>query len=550
MEHIDSIQKALEFIENRLTDTLNVRDIVSHVNFSQYHYQRIFASFVGEPIMEYVKKRRLSLAALELCDTDYPIIDIALKYGYGSHEGFTRAFKSYHGITPAKCRKYRLFHYFNKKQLQRELIALHKNANLMNISDVLPVSMVEKLIKNTDAIYKLLFDFKVHAKDSAELIIKKECELNLQGGLYKQIAKETLELANKADARANQYRNSLYGVTEQSRYMTFPEFSGQLFGLLETLDDLNWLIHLISFNLYLNIAKIPRCSRESFSDVVAAYKSLTFELSAGHIKIERVIKDFWKLVSLDIQKEIQKRIEFISGKRTELINKAQSLALFIRDEAANNIENNGSISVIADEMGYIASALQNNELYNACALKVKLLKYTLIFEMQYLDQKSIQSAIKQMDILWEEFHHADEEIADLNIEIEQLKGLLSPEKSDDDTIKLLEDTLFHANILYFCTKTEYAKFKYIATDDQVIMFSDLLDRVCNATAKFYELLMNKKAENTENIAFSSIVDMFQSFTCDMHKVADIIGEAGDPFKYIATEYGFFTDKLKKTAEQN
>lgn len=100
MDYFSLIQSSIDLIEKNLSEKLNVNDIANRAFLSKYHFQRLFHSTVGNSIMEYVKKRKLSLAALELCTSKDSILNIALKYGYNSHESFTRAFKLYHGINP------------------------------------------------------------------------------------------------------------------------------------------------------------------------------------------------------------------------------------------------------------------------------------------------------------------------------------------------------------------------------------------------------------------------------------------------------------------
>lgn len=72
---------------------------------SMWHFQRIFSAALGQPVMDYVRRRRLSLAAVSLVSTRRSLTDIALDSGFQSQEAFTRAFKSTFGITPGACRK-------------------------------------------------------------------------------------------------------------------------------------------------------------------------------------------------------------------------------------------------------------------------------------------------------------------------------------------------------------------------------------------------------------------------------------------------------------
>lgn len=100
MEVIQSIQKAIAFMEDHLLDPINYEDVAKHVYMSNYHFHRIFSMTTGITANEYIRNRRLSLAGQELTLSTQKVIDIALKYGYDSPESFTKAFTRFHGISP------------------------------------------------------------------------------------------------------------------------------------------------------------------------------------------------------------------------------------------------------------------------------------------------------------------------------------------------------------------------------------------------------------------------------------------------------------------
>ena len=108
MNENNPIFQSLHMIEERIQEKLTVGAIAESIHFSKYHYQRMFREAVGDSVMGYVARRRMSLAAGELAGTDSTVLEIALRYGYDSHEGFTRSFKAYMGVTPAEYRKYHL----------------------------------------------------------------------------------------------------------------------------------------------------------------------------------------------------------------------------------------------------------------------------------------------------------------------------------------------------------------------------------------------------------------------------------------------------------
>ncbi len=105
MDWIKSFQKAVDYVEEHICEPVDYKRIAQEMNVSSFYFQKIFSILCGFTVGEYIRSRRLALAGSELLSTDEKIIDIALKYGYDSPEGFTRAFARFHGITPSDVRK-------------------------------------------------------------------------------------------------------------------------------------------------------------------------------------------------------------------------------------------------------------------------------------------------------------------------------------------------------------------------------------------------------------------------------------------------------------
>ena len=101
----ERIQRAIGYIEEHITEDMRIEDIAACAYVSPFHFQRMFGVLCGYSVGEYIRSRRLTIAAEELCTTDVRIIDVALKYGYDSHESFTRAFTKFHGISPSLARE-------------------------------------------------------------------------------------------------------------------------------------------------------------------------------------------------------------------------------------------------------------------------------------------------------------------------------------------------------------------------------------------------------------------------------------------------------------
>jgi len=105
MDWIRSFQRSIDFIEDNITESLEIGDIARQMNISPFYYQKIFSIICGFSVGEYIRSRRLALAGSELTRSDEKIIEIALKYGYDTPEGFTRAFTRFHGTSPSNVRK-------------------------------------------------------------------------------------------------------------------------------------------------------------------------------------------------------------------------------------------------------------------------------------------------------------------------------------------------------------------------------------------------------------------------------------------------------------
>lgn len=105
MDTLENMKQAIDYIESNLDGEIEYARIAQIALCSQYHFQRMFGFLIGVPLSEYIRRRRLTLAAFDLQNGNDKIIDIALKYGYNSPDSFSRAFIAMHGIIPSKARE-------------------------------------------------------------------------------------------------------------------------------------------------------------------------------------------------------------------------------------------------------------------------------------------------------------------------------------------------------------------------------------------------------------------------------------------------------------
>jgi len=92
MDSLKEMNEALNYIEENLDGEVDFKKVARLALCSEYHFQRMFSFLAGVSLSEYIRRRRLTLAAFELNNSNIRIIDLAVKYGYKSADSFTRAF--------------------------------------------------------------------------------------------------------------------------------------------------------------------------------------------------------------------------------------------------------------------------------------------------------------------------------------------------------------------------------------------------------------------------------------------------------------------------
>ncbi len=105
IDWITGIQRALDYTEAHLTEDIDYEAVAKQAYASPFHFQRVFGMLCGFTLGDYIRMRRLTLAAEALLRSEQKIIDIALHYGYDTPESFSRAFQRFHGLTPTEARR-------------------------------------------------------------------------------------------------------------------------------------------------------------------------------------------------------------------------------------------------------------------------------------------------------------------------------------------------------------------------------------------------------------------------------------------------------------
>lgn len=105
MDAVAQLNMAMQYIEENLMNEVDSQELSQIAYCSEYHFRRMFSFLAGMPLSEYIRRRRLSLAATILKNSEEKIIDLALRMGYNSPDAFAKAFQNMHGVSPSQVRK-------------------------------------------------------------------------------------------------------------------------------------------------------------------------------------------------------------------------------------------------------------------------------------------------------------------------------------------------------------------------------------------------------------------------------------------------------------
>jgi AraC family transcriptional regulator len=102
---ISALNKLVDLVEEHLTEELDVDALARRLGTTEYHLRRMFSTLAGMPLSEYVRRRRMTVAAADVVRGDGDLLGIAVRHGYGSAEAFGRAFRAVHGASPGEVRR-------------------------------------------------------------------------------------------------------------------------------------------------------------------------------------------------------------------------------------------------------------------------------------------------------------------------------------------------------------------------------------------------------------------------------------------------------------
>lgn len=284
MNDSDIIGNSIERIESRLTEAFDVEELAQQAFFSKTHYQRLFRAVVGEPVMAYVKNRRLQLACRAVGAGDAGILDIAVKYGYESHEGFARAFKAYFGVTPTGYRKC--------------MISEEREAVGMLADEVL--NRIGQRAEKTSA---MLGNFIGEAERLADFALETAEQAGAKGATTVMLADELRSLAGRMRRLENeQVRNLAVG-----RGSAFEMFE-KIYAVIRGVDDGVFRMNLLRFFCSVETGRIA-LPKEAFSAVEAGYVRLCSHFAGNREHMAGFLREAAELLQEDVRREAAKCVE-------------------------------------------------------------------------------------------------------------------------------------------------------------------------------------------------------------------------------------------------
>lgn len=281
MDKREPIFRSLAMIEENINGKLTVKALAGSLHFSKYHYQRLFREAVGESVMRYVLRRRLTLAAQELAETGESVLSIALRYGYDSHEGFLRAFKAQMGVTPTEYRRYH--HHILPLTMRKEKYAMRYGKMADAIIRELNVQIVqaEQMVENT-------FQYLQENEEAAAFYQP------FWSGLAGQVQKIVQRLGDTL--------NRVDTLTRQ------PDGISARFMLIKAIEDSAFLLSVAAFHAGLTMARAKPEHREAFLPLCGQYERLAQNARLGAEKAAGLFQELSALIFQDMRAQAARQL--------------------------------------------------------------------------------------------------------------------------------------------------------------------------------------------------------------------------------------------------
>lgn len=371
MKKSNAIDGSIDFIESRLTEAIDVGELAQWAFFSKTHYQRLFRAIVGEPVMEYVKNRRLQFACRDVREGNTGILDIALKYGYDSHEGFTRAFKAYFGVTPSEYRKC-------------------SNQNEMEVVVMLSNEVLKRIGQNAEKTSAILSNFIGEAEKLAALANKTAEEAGEKGATTAIVANELNNIVRRmGQIRNENVRNLIAGGTSSF------EMFDKIFALIRCIDEGAFQMNLLRLFCGIETGRISP-PKDQFEAVELLDEDIRQEAAKC---VEACVREVNKAVGIGDETDVSAHVAAKSlsgrGRVFSYIAKEVSASVNMLKSVTDDLKNLNDLSTALSKIANTAYSMSING-FNASvetaregssaeclAATEKIMKYTGVLQTTY-----------------------------------------------------------------------------------------------------------------------------------------------------------------------
>lgn len=192
----EAIQKTLDYIEEHIVEDIKIEILAETASLSLFYYQRLFSRLVKKPVREYIKLRRMAIVLKVLQNKNNRILDIAVEYGFGSHETFTRAFKEVYGMTPEQYREKPVsLNQFNKPDLFLGYTLIDEGVPL--ISDGLVLEMNRRILNEPIDFMGVIGYVSI----AGQLPVGESTGVDIPGEIWRHFHQEKGRIARKLNGR-------------------------------------------------------------------------------------------------------------------------------------------------------------------------------------------------------------------------------------------------------------------------------------------------------------------------------------------------------------
>lgn len=491
MDDKSPIFRSLAMIEEKIQERLTVEMLAAGINFSKYHYQRTFRETVGDTVMGYVTRRKLYLAAGELAETKDSVLEVALKYGYDSHEGFTRSFKAHIGVTPTEYRKYHSAIRFPERRKEQ-------------------CTMVHS--KHADELIKELNSLIVQAKETAA-DTKKYQDADVQpAAFYGQF----WELAAaRVEKMAEELGKILKHVVIATR--DADEISAH-FLLVKAIDDTVFEANVTAFQVGLMIARAMPEHQAVFRPLCARYDSLARNAWMKSREMVNFLNELSSLILQDMRKQAKQRIQ-------NAVESGRKAAEVLSDPALPYGYIADGIMTIAEELDSLALEDVTLSFLTDAVFTLEMIRFAACMDILRAPQhKQLFDGISDFK---EKLDEAARFFQDLTED--SLRTFRETENNPDGYFsedQVYKDLAMQEGVALFCLKGEIRKLEDAHLDTrQKTAFNAICSKIDEAI-KVSRSLVNEEGKN-------NIVELLGEAYDELTKEAERLNPYGGAVQYLA-----------------